>query len=437
MDSYGNGIELALSPSVFESLRSILLTPEKCLVGGLRRNRTQASSSWILHQASLQDRSVSGVDFPPLSGYAMILSDDLRAISWTSITERLAPKRSQSWIILVFDRNNDGDWDGIQVYDGSVLKLDGLRVAGARMLHVRRKDLESEQREQSEWPEAREFPLSFSRVRCFFGQDLFGKVQQSVVTLVGASRNGTLAAQYLASQGVQRFRLIDPGVLGEENLDGMPGIPLSRIGESKVKVLGESLMEHQRDMVITTCERSVIDPEGVKFLKNSHTDLLVSCVDNDVARVAVAQHAHRLLVPHLDLATSVLAGPNGEVRIFGDARLFLPGQGCALCVPKMENDERHEILYALSAPATALARGTPRAWNEERLGSSALINAITVAGGIASWIDLLKGSLRTSLWQRFDWHSGIGLQTRASAIGPSENCICNESSDWNQGGHHV
>jgi molybdopterin/thiamine biosynthesis adenylyltransferase len=372
----------------------------------------------LFDKAVVVDSIPAGTSRPPLDDFFVITARHGGDLTAASVLERIEPRASQAVVVLVLDALDHGVWDGVVCRDETVRPLAGFRVVGGGMLAVER--AESPLLAVEEQPSGG----AFSRLRGAVGDNLYRKLRRAVVTLIGVSRTGTLAAQQFAAIGVARLRLCDPDRLGEENLDGMPGVPRISLGEFKTHAVADMLLLQQPDMSVTCCEHSILAPEAAGLFVG-RSDLIVTCVDDDTARAAAALHARRMLVPHLDLAASVQPGDGNERRIFGDARLFLPGQGCALCVPPPTPHERDKILYELAAPPQALRRGEPQAWNQQRSGSLITMNALVVSAGIAAWLDLLAGQLRSSFWQRLDWIPGAGLQVRASAIGANEACrVC-------------
>jgi hypothetical protein len=258
---------------------------------------------------------------------------------------------------------------------------------------------------------------AFSRLRGALGESLYRKARRLVVELVGTSRNGMLAAQYLASLGIRALRLWDPDILTVANTDTMPGVDIQFVGQPKPLAVADVLLKQRPEMAITCIQAPALDLEGAPGC-----DAIVTCVDDEVARAAATIRAQRLLVPHLDIATTVQADGGGGRRVFGDARLFIPGEGCALCVPPPAAATLQEILYHLAAPPGTLRRGVPRTWDEQRAGSLVTINAMTVAAGMASLMDLLEGTLRSSFWQRLDWVPGRGLEVHSAAVGSDAHC---------------
>lgn len=408
-------VHLVLSSDDWESLRSPLVESDRYLTGSFRRRCTSSPAGEPIVEALIEDVAVvdtlpTGIDRPPLDDFFVITARHDGKLTAETVLRRIRPRPSQGVAVLVLDAHDHRFWEGMVFLDETVRPLAGFRVVGGGMLTVER-----ESRAQSD---VGELPRdgAWSRLCGAVGDPVFGQLRRAEVTQIGVSRIGTLAAQYFSALGVARLRLCDPDRVGEENLDGMPGVSRIALREYKIHAVADMLLLQRPDLSVTCCEHSILEPEAAGLF-SGRSDLIVTCVDDDAARVAAAVYARRMLVPHLDLAASVQPGEGDERQIFGDARLFLPGQGCALCVPPPSPEERERLLYKLVAPRGSLERGEPHDWHEERSGSLITMNAMVVSAGITAWLDLLAGRLRTSLWQRIDWLAGTGLQVRSSAVG--------------------
>lgn len=264
----------------------------------------------------------------------------------------------------------------------------------------------------------------YTRLAGAIGATVLRKLTRSQVTLVGASRSGTLLAWHLTALGIPHLRLVDPDGLEPHNFDVMIGLDADTLHATKVLAVAEAVLRYRPDMRVTCCQHAVAAP-AARAVFDQPTDLLVTCTDNVSSRVAVTIQAQRLLVPHLDIGTAVQRDADGTRRIFGDARLFLPPhQGCCFCTPPLSDEEREQTLYELSAPGDTLQRGEPVEWFNQRGGSLITITSLTVAAGVQMWLDLLAGDLRTSCWQRLDWAPGRGLEVQSAAIGAADDCPC-------------
>jgi hypothetical protein len=252
-------------------------------------------------------------------------------------------------------------------------------------------------------------------------------MQQATATIVGCGRIGAAVAFQLAGLGIGRLRIVDPDFLGWENLDAMPGLTVRDIGVNKAKALAKRLHQFQPDLAISMLDKQIKDQATSVFLRQ-RSDVLITAVDNDTARLAAAVIARQTMTMHLDVATSIQRNENGTQSFAGDARLFLPGagEGCVACVGGLENLD--ETIHELNAPPGSLRRQSQRVWNEERAGSLVTINAITVGAALHIWLDVLSGRTSSSFWQRLAWSNVQGLVSHAGNVRGATDCrFCGRS----------
>lgn len=260
--------------------------------------------------------------------------------------------------------------------------------------------------------------LRHSRTLGGLGESLFHRLRQQTVTVVGLGRLGWQAAFALAGLGIGQLRLIDPDVVGLENLDAMPGLVEGDIGRPKIEVAAARLTEFQPGLVVQGVAEGVHTAKG-RHLAARRCDLLLSAVDDDVARLAVSLLAAESLTPHLDLASSLQREAGGGVTRQGDCRLLMPGRGCVVCVGGLA--DREGVLERLRGPEGSLRRGRPLEWQVERAGSLGYWNGVVVGSGLELYLGLLRGE-HDSFWQRLWWRPGEGLESRGSGLERGSDC---------------
>jgi hypothetical protein len=192
------------------------------------------------------------------------------------------------------------------------------------------------------------------------------------------------------------------------------------VGRPKVHAVGRLLAAFRPDLQLSCVACSAIDADVVELLRRNRSDLIVTCVDDDTARMAASLIARETLTVHLDAGTSVQADEAGGRQITGDARLLLPGEGSVACVGGLADLDA--TLYEIAAPPGSLRRGVEQPWHEQRAGSLITINGMTVNAAVQCWLDLLAGQIRTSFWQRLRWTPGSGLEAHAGPVGAGEGC---------------
>lgn len=262
----------------------------------------------------------------------------------------------------------------------------------------------------------------WSRTRGVLGHNVMNTLHQCTVTIIGAGRSGSLMAFQLAALGVDTVRLMDADTLDLHNMDATPGVPMVGCGGPKVRALAAGLRLFRPDLTVQLIEERASYRSLTDYLRE-RSDLVITCTDSDTPRLGVAMVARRNLFVHLDVATSIQWTDDGELQMTGDATLLLPGEGCCSCVGGFADAvaTRHD----LTAPPNSLRRQMQPDWNEQRAGSLVTLNSMVVGAAVQSWLDLLTGDLRTSIWHRFRWTPGASLSCNASPVTASDDCeIC-------------
>lgn len=412
-----------------QAVRMMLLDREQWAVGGLDWNPTTSARELLADKLELTREPPSGQPLAPLADWLTIRilpqGTSLQARLVDEIAASLHPRRTQRLVLVVLDGNRRTTWDAAIYRENHCERLDDLRIVGARMLRLSR---ETDREDSAATTPAEGLPgrseVRSSRTSGALGPHVARLVRRSSVTLVGAGRTGSMLAFQLAGLGIERLRILDRDLLGEENLDAMPGLAVADLGEPKVVALARRLLEFRPDLSLTTLVAAVQGEAATRFLRE-RADLLVTAVDNDTPRLAVSRIARQTLTVHLDVGTNIQrrAAPAGSTRIdfeiTGDARLLLPALGCVACVGGLLG--LAEAQQDLAAPPGSLGRRIARPWHAERAGSLAAINSLTVGAAVLMWLDLLAGRQRTSFWQRLAWTPN-GLESHASPVGPNDLC---------------
>lgn len=398
-----------------DALMPLLARRNLVATGVLTRDPARQPAGLLIDTLAVGATPRNGADFPPLADWVAIgapAGDPPDSPSaWI---ERLKPRFAQLLaIVLVGFRRDVRSWCGWTVERSVVRPLAGLGIVGAGMVRVGTTHDpiadEADDRADSRW----------SRLRGAVGDVVFDKLRRSSVTVVGCSRTGNLAAGMFAALGVRRLVLIDGDMLEPVNLDGVILATEADVGSNKAIALGRRLVAFRSDLLVQAVPHPLTDRRSERAVGG--TDLIVTCVDQDAGRLRAAHLARGRLIPHLDIGTGVTCTPTGDRQLAADIRLLLPGSGCIRCVGGLGDLDQAE--YELHAPPGALPRRSPEPWHSRgRLGSLVTLNSIAVATGVQSWLDLLDGSLATSVWHRLRWQSALGLESRTAYVAARGDC---------------
>ena len=383
-------------------------------VGRLRLDLNRRPTGLLVQNLQVADTAV-GTDFAPMDAWcAVVMSPDDSSGSTKDWIDRFRPSFAQRFVLLLVGLGDDrSGWQCWMVHRGDVQAINKLEVIGGDGLRVG----ESETADFFD-----NDPDRFSRVENAVGPG-YGQLRRSSVVLVGCSRSGTLAASMFASLGVRRLVLIDGDRIEPHNLDGMFLAAEKNVGEFKSDVLANRLHQYRPTLAITPVCRSLGSRIEEPEIGNCH--LIVTCVDQDGARLRAAAIARRRMIPHLDIGTGVAASDTGAREIAGDVRLLLPGKGCIVCVGGLVDMDRAR--WELAAPPGSLYPIRSKPWNETRLGSLITNNSTAVATGVQSWIQYLNKELNTSIWHRMIWQANGAISVESAPATRGESCgFCSE-----------
>jgi molybdopterin/thiamine biosynthesis adenylyltransferase len=420
-------------PALQRALPHLLLRDSSCGIARIRRHESGGTRELLIEHFELTNR-IRGANLSPLADWCALVVSEEAENDVRDWIQRFGPRKSQLFAVIALGATPDNDvaCAGLVLDEGTLYAVDGVRLVGRGMYYLTAASDRLASVAALDGDENR-----CSRSLGALGPVVFEKLRRATVTLVGAGRNGTLFAWEAAALGVGKLRIVDGDTLSVDNLNAVLGLDVRDVGRPKAEVLAERLHAFRPDMAITALPRLVTDPAGREFVRE-RADLLVSCVDNDAARLAVSLVARERLMVHLDIGTSVQRSRVGggsdlpstsPMAISGDVRLLLPGSdgGCVACVGSLGNAE--DLVYDLSAPDGALRRAVTRHWSEERAGSLVTINSIAVGAGLQTWLDLLAARLESSYWHRLAWRPGVGLEVDSAAVGPADDCrFCHRSS---------
>lgn len=414
-------LELVLPRAVYDlAVKRQLTDLDAYAIGPVRWRQVDGGLQLLVERLETTTGVPQGWSRPPLDSY-LVLHVEYARPGWSpeELLAKVAPLRSHqaaALVLYVDDRGATAGWDAVwRGPEGEIRPLAAVRVQGPAPLLLTREDGDEPQSpaEQERW----------SRTAGALGAETFARVRRAEVNLIGAGRNGTLAAQQLAALGVARLRIIDGDQLEPHNVVGTLGLDADDLGLPKVQAVAKACVRLRPELTVACWERSLLDPVTAADLRQKPADLIVSTVDTDAARLAAWLLARETLTPHLDIASAVLPGDSGPERL-ADVRLFIPGsgQGCPVCVGGIANLD--DTLYALNAPPLALQRGSPRDWSADRLGSLPTLNSIAVGVGVQLWLDYLSGSQPNSVWQRLRW-TGSGIESAFARVASDNKCsIC-------------
>lgn len=373
--------------------------PNATLLVGLRSIRSDgAKAIWVVNGAS--DLSHSGVLLVFVGSEPEFTRFDPSSYS------------GQLWLGA---GRREGEWAGIVDTEGGVRRFQRLELPGTGMYSVECTSQSSADLDSSRW----------SRTVGALGDEAWLRMIRLRIVLVGCGRNGSVMANALARLGVQSLIIIDPDLLEPHNLGEMEGVFSDDVGQPKVNALASHLTRVAPDLQLQVVPHAVHQAEGRQALRQAQ--LIVSCVDNDTARLACAIAAVRYHLVLLDVGSGVFG--TGQERVMGaDIRLILPGDGCLL-----EWGHLGRFEAAVDELAGLRVPQPPLDWRTQRAGSLRSLNELAVGTALQMLQDLMGERIHGSIWARLEIDPEGRISVRYPAPTRDPACRLCAKSGWGDG----
>jgi molybdopterin/thiamine biosynthesis adenylyltransferase len=174
----------------------------------------------------------------------------------------------------------------------------------------------------------------YSRQIALFGEAGQRRLAGQRVAIMGLGGLGAPVALQLAYLGVRCYVLADGDVATESSLNRLVGATEADVTArtAKVAVAERQIRAIQRTADVTAIPRPLEAAEVQAAL--ARVDIVVGCLDDDLARLHLLERASELGAPYLDLATDTGEGYYGGRIVFA-----VGGNGCLSCRGQLDQDE--------------------------------------------------------------------------------------------------
>ena len=251
----------------------------------------------------------------------------------------------------------------------------------------------------------------YSRQAGALGAAVLARMQAATFAVVGAGRTGSVLAHTLVRAGAS-VMLIDPDRVAQHNLDG--DVLPQHEGLGKADAVARYLRAISRPGAHADPRTlDIADPVCGSLLVR--TDAVISCVDDDRARLWAAVWCAALLKPHLDIGVAARPG-----RLGADLRLTLPGSSagaaCLACLGGFADAQR----LPLDTPSDQ-----PQQWpdfRQQRAGSLRSWGSAAAHLGLRMVEALFAGTGPGSMFRRLDEDGQGRLTTRDDVAGSNSAC---------------
>ena len=188
-------------------------------------------------------------------------------------------------------------------------------------------------------------PARFDRQTRALGHRAQSRLQDLLVTVVGAGGTGSSVAVQLARMGVGRLRLIDMDTVDSTNLPRVYGATDADVGRPKSVVVGEHVSSFSECRVEAVCADASTEAARDELIDS---DVMFACTDNLTSRCALNEISSRYLVPLIDVGCRIRLADGGDVlQAAAKVQAVTPDGPCLWCTGTLDG---HAILQeSLSA----------------------------------------------------------------------------------------
>jgi len=117
------------------------------------------------------------------------------------------------------------------------------------------------------------------RAVLLFKEEGIHKLEQANILVVGLGGVGSFAAEFLARAGVGKMTIVDGDVVDITNINRQLPALHSTVGEPKVKIVGDRLLDINPELQLTRLEE-FLSPERAYELVSTDFDYVLDCIDS-------------------------------------------------------------------------------------------------------------------------------------------------------------
>jgi molybdopterin/thiamine biosynthesis adenylyltransferase len=188
-----------------------------------------------------------------------------------------------------------------------------------------------------------------------FSEDGIERILNTGLCIVGLGGNGNTFSLFAGYAGFRFFHLIDPQKLSLSNLNRFLAGGYEDVGRLKVEIVRDRLLAIDKNIQCWTYPHDVRHLSRKGVLQKA--DVIISCVDDDRARIYLQRKCLELKKPLLDMGSGGLIR-NGKVRTLGSrSSFYIPEEACLFCQTLSENPAPHSRVSFITPNVIACALG--------------------------------------------------------------------------------
>jgi hypothetical protein len=259
----------------------------------------------------------------------------------------------------------------------------------------------------------------FDRNERLFGAAGQEKVGATAIVIVGCGGLGSIVGQQAAYLGIRRFALVDADLVTASSMNRLVGaVPADVDTTPKVEVVERTIMSVAPDATVTAVRDWLTSAAARSAI--GQADVIVGCLDDDVARLELTGLAVELGKPVLDLASDV----NEEGTEYGGRVVFAePGLRCVYCLGEFDPEE---LALANLTPEQRRARdkvyGVRRAALDHRGASVVSLNGVVASLALTELMVYITGLRLPAIKLTYLGHHGTVRKTTQEPAGPCPYC---------------
>ena len=136
----------------------------------------------------------------------------------------------------------------------------------------------------------------FKRQELLYGKEAMEKLKNSHVALFGVGGVGSYSAEALARSGIGQITLVDCDTVSLSNINRQLCALQSTVGQFKVDVVADRLLDINPDIKIIT-RRDFVLPDNIDTFDFASFDYVIDAIDTVSAKIAIAEACNTLGVP--------------------------------------------------------------------------------------------------------------------------------------------
>ncbi|ENU94803.1 hypothetical protein F970_02583 [Acinetobacter sp. CIP 102082] len=141
-----------------------------------------------------------------------------------------------------------------------------------------------------------EYDRRFAGVAKIYGENAFAHYEQSHVMVIGIGGVGSWAVEALARTGIGELTLVDMDVVAASNINRQLPAMSSTLGQEKIEVMAERCRQINPRMKVNVID-DYLTPENVKEVLDPVPDIILDCIDDVKAKLALMLHCRFNKIP--------------------------------------------------------------------------------------------------------------------------------------------